>query len=207
MANYGAGLARLPTRPRAATTAPVIYFYDAYHSAAADWADLLCPGGAFSIRGTDDDVVALATVLTPADKALVEDGCFDGFYTYFATDGFTYGSSSRHWAGLAAWARDRGLHFSPSAGPGYNDTRIRPWNGAATRDRRGGAYYEAMLRAATEASTLVSVTSWNEWGEGTQIEPARSPSPAHLDYGPDPDLYLGLTRAAKARLAARGAEL
>lgn len=204
VATYGDGLARLPTRPRSSTTAPVVYFYDAYHSSAKDWADLLCPDGAFTIRGTSDDVVAIATLLAFEEKALVEDGCFDGFYTYFATDGFTYGSSSRNWASLAAWADGRNLHFSPSAGPGYDDARIRPWNGAARRDRRNGAYFEAMLKKAVDSGAdLVSITSWNEWGEGTQIEPSRAAA-RHEDYGGDPDRYLALARAAKRRLLARG---
>ena len=57
---------------------PVVYVYDAYHNAPEAWAEVLCPGGAKTIRGTDRDVVALATLLGPEDKDLVERGCFDG---------------------------------------------------------------------------------------------------------------------------------
>ena len=41
-----------------------------------------------------------------------------------------------------------------------------------------------------------SITSFNEWGEGTQIEPARSSggaSAAYLTYGRNPFLYLEIT--------------
>ena len=62
-----------------------------------------------------------------------------------------------------------------------------------------------MLGAAVESGAdLVSITSWNEWGEGTQIEPARAPAGSdHLDYGANPDLYLDITRDATARWRTR----
>jgi glycoprotein endo-alpha-1,2-mannosidase len=56
-------------------------------------------------------------------------------------------------------------------GPGYNDERIRPWNAHNTKGREGGRYYMGMQRIALEARPdALSVTSYNEWGEGTQIE-------------------------------------
>ena len=46
------------------------------------------------------------------------------------------------------------------------DTRVRP--------RRDGATYDSMWRGAVQArADLVTITSYNEWHEGTQIEPAR----------------------------------
>lgn len=194
----------LPRRPCGGhAPLPVVYLYDAYHTPAKEWARLFCKDGDLSIRGTQHDVVVIATLLNQDEKALVEDGCFDGFYSYFATDGSTYGATSAHWKLLAAWARKKNLWFSPSAGPGYNDTRIRPWNNAATRDRGNGAYYRKMLGAAVDSgAALVSITSWNEWGEGTQIEPSRLPADDicdHMDYGANSDLYLDVTRDATAQ--------
>ena len=73
----------------------------------------------------------------------------------------------------------------------------------ATRDRKNGAYYQKMLGAAADSgSDLVSITSWNEWGEGTQIEPARTQADDtgdHMDYGVNPSLYLDITRETNAR--------
>ena len=63
-------------------------------------------------------------------------------------------------------------------GPGYDDTRIRPWNAHNTKLREAGRYYDRMWEAAVQADAdVVSITSFNEWGEGTQVEPAR----AHVD--------------------------
>ncbi|CAJ1359318.1 unnamed protein product, partial [Effrenium voratum] len=67
-----------------------------------------------------------------------------------------------------------GKIFVPSVGPGYDDTRVRPWNKHNVRDRKQGEYYNRMWGAAIESRPYaVSVTSYNEWGEGTQIEPAK----------------------------------
>ena len=60
---------------------------------------------------------------------------------------------------------------APSVGPGYDarrgsdDPRVKP--------RRNGATYDAMWRAAiASGADRVTITSFNEWHEGTQIEPA-----------------------------------
>ena len=51
--------------------------------------------------------------------------------------------------------------------------KMRPWNGANSRGREAGAYYDRSWRAAIESGAArVAVTSFNEWHEGTQIEPA-----------------------------------
>ncbi|MBV7333865.1 SH3 domain-containing protein [Chloroflexi bacterium TSY] len=66
--------------------------------------------------------------------------------------------------------------------PGYNDTRIR-LNGFA-QARAGGAYYEqSWLAAIHSGPDWIVVTSFNEWPEGSQIEPS-------ITYG---DHYLNLT--------------
>jgi glycosyl hydrolase family 99 len=61
-------------------------------------------------------------------------------------------------------------------GPGYDaqratgDVRIKP--------RRNGRTYDSMWRAAIAAGAdRITITSYNEWQEGTQIEPALSPAP------------------------------
>ena len=102
-------------------------------------------------------------------------GGFDGAYSYFASAGFSYGSTISAWPDMAEFARQHKLLFIPSVGCGYNDEKIRPWNAAHTRSREGTAYFDRMWQAALDAGPdAVSITSWNEWGEGTQVEPARS---------------------------------
>ena len=132
----------------------------------------------------------------PQQAGLVAAG-FDGLYTYFASRRFTYGSDWSHWGAIGAFARKHGLLFAPSVGPGYDDTRVRPWNAQNTQARRGGKYYAESLRAAREcAAPLVSVTSFNEWHEGTQIE-AAVPKRGYPDYAAEggEHAYLDMTAA------------
>lgn len=134
-------------------------------------------------------------------------GGFDGFYTYFAANDFTYGSSWKNWKSLSSFARKNGLLFVPSVGPGYVDTRVRPWNGKTTRQRRRGKYFRIGWKSALQTRpALISITSFNEWHEGTQIEPAVPRSHGDYvydDYQPDgPDFYLNLTRDLASEYAA-----
>ena len=77
---------------------------------------------------------------------------------------------------------------------------VAGWEGASTqRDREAGAYYDRMFQAAVDvAPEIVSITSFNEWHEGTQIEPAvpkTIPGYTYLDYTPRaPHYYLDRTR-------------
>ena len=68
--------------------------------------------------------------------------------------------------------------------PGYNDYATGRAN-AFIRDRAGGDYYRLCWQGATQsAADMVVITSFNEWLEGTQIEPG-------VGYG---DMYLNLTQ-------------
>jgi glycoprotein endo-alpha-1,2-mannosidase len=91
---------------------------------------------------------------------------FDGIYTY---DILTFGGQT--FRRLCDEAHARHLLCAPSVGPGYDarrgsgDPRLKP--------RRNGATYDAMWRSAIAArADRVTITSYNEWHEGTQIEPA-----------------------------------
>ena len=176
---------------------PVYYIYDSYLVPAEDWALLL--RGTSSVRHTELDAVFIGLLVESRHQAEILSSGFDGFYTYFASSGFTYGSTPHNWQALASFAAGNHLLFVPSVGPGYVDTAVRPWNGRSTRPREEGAYYERSWQAAVEVHPpVISVTSFNEWHEGTQIESASSQT-AHgernyLSYLPhQPDRYLKLT--------------
>jgi hypothetical protein len=100
---------------------------------------------------------------------------FDGVYTY---DIVTYGGNM--FGRFCSEAHRMHLLCAPSVGPGYDakrgdgDQRVKP--------RRNGATYDAMWRAAIAAQAdRVTITSFNEWHEGTQIEPA-APHPGAVHY-------------------------
>jgi hypothetical protein len=178
---------------------PYFYIYDSYLVPAAEWATILKPDGAQTIRGTKYDAVMIGLWVKEKDGAFMSAGGFDGYYTYFATEGFTYGSSPENWPTLMDYAQKNGLFFIPCVGPGYEDLQIRPWNGVNFRDREDGAYYDRMFKAALDCGArTVAVTSWNEWHEGTQIEaavPKKTPDYTYLDYqSRKPDWYLHRTK-------------
>jgi hypothetical protein len=100
---------------------------------------------------------------------------FDGVYTY---DIVTFGG--RMFQRFCDEAHKRHLLCAPSVGPGY-DAR-RGSGDPAVKWRHNGATYDAMWRAAIAAhADRVTITSYNEWHEGTQIEPA-APAGRHGAY-------------------------
>ena len=96
---------------------------------------------------------------------------------------------------LSDYNRTHGTNkpFISTVMPGYDDSRIR--SGHEVRSRDNGEYYRAAWKDAIDRKAqAVIVTSWNEWFEGTQIEPSQS-------YG---NLYLDLTREWSARYQSGG---
>jgi len=80
--------------------------------------------------------------------------------------------------------------------PGYDDVRIRPSNGFA-QDREGGAYYERSWASALASNpNWIVITSFNEWPEGSYIEPSEA-------FG---DQYLTATAGWSARFKQGGGQ-
>ena len=177
------------------------YIYDSYTTEPAEWRALMD-----SIRGSPIDSWMIGLYVwqdggnycDSGENSILTAG-FDGFYTYFAVDGFTDGSATSNWQNLDRWANENDLLFIPCVGPGYIDTRVRPWNGENTRSREEGAYYDRSFGAALDVSPqVIGITSFNEWHEGTQIEttvPKAIEGYTYEDFLPlAPDHYLMQTR-------------
>jgi glycoprotein endo-alpha-1,2-mannosidase len=132
------------------------YVYDADRDPAVDWAEAL--------DSLDDVRVFAHTTLVGRARA----SAFDGVYTY---DVVTW--SGALFRRLCTQAHAAGLLCAPSVGPGY-DARLAT-SDEVLRERLGGATYDRMWKTALRSSAdIVTVTSYNEWQEGTQIEPARA---------------------------------
>jgi glycoprotein endo-alpha-1,2-mannosidase len=134
-----------------------VYVYHPRDFTAADWAPLnaAAPPTMRMLAGTD--LIGFAAAAH-----------FAGIYTYdFLMD------SGGKLARLCAQAHLQRLVCLPSVGPGYDGRRAG--ESPLLRNRQRGATYDALWTAALAAAPdAVSVTSFNEWGEGTQIEPAAS---------------------------------
>jgi glycoprotein endo-alpha-1,2-mannosidase len=117
-----------------------------------------------SLRGTADDSIVL--VHSPKASSATRVGA-DGVYTYDAL------ASPDAFATLAADCKTANLICSPSVAPGF-DNRQAVATGQLVVDRANGARYDAMWQAAIAAAPdWISVTSFNEWHESTEIEPAK----------------------------------
>ena len=105
-------------------------------------------------------------------------GHFAGVYTY---DTLVYGGGL--FARLCRQAHAHGLLCAPSVGPGYDAQRAT--GDVRIKSRRDGRTYDSMWHAAIAAGAdRITITSYNEWQEGTQIEPATSIVPRGSDgYG------------------------
>lgn len=193
---------------RGSRSLPLFYIYDSYRITTSEWQRLLTVNGDLSVRNTMLDAMFIGLLVEYKHRFDIKKAGFDGFYTYFASNGFSYGSSWKNWKSLASYAFKNSLIFIPSVGPGYMDTRVRAWNGKNTQPRRNGVYYETAWRMALSSpAKLVSVTSFNEWHEGTQIEPAipmKCGNYTYESYSPrDPRFYLDLTEKWSYHLANR----
>ena len=126
------------------------------------------------LRGTSADAIVL---IQTTSVALVDRIHADGLYTYdvYALDGTKFDR-------LLGQCRDRNYLCSPSVGPGYDERRAT--TGGRSIERADGARYDEMWsRAITAGAEWVSITSFNEWHEGTQIEPALTRAgPPYADY-------------------------
>lgn len=99
---------------------------------------------------------------------------FDGFYTY---DFVSFGAET--FARLCQEAHAAHLLCAPSVGPGFDGRRAGE---EPVRDRKSGQTYDQLWSAALAAAPdVVTITSFNEWGEGTQIEPAE-PHDGYASY-------------------------
>jgi hypothetical protein len=122
----------------------------------------------------------------------VNDGnYFSGLYNYSK-------ASASAWQTAATECRNASAVWSPSVVPGYLDDRAVEGQGAEDFDRDGAHLYKTQwMTAKAQPYTFISITSFNEWHEGTQIEPARSSPPTDVPYqtyGDDEEIFLTITR-------------
>jgi hypothetical protein len=150
---------------------PVVVFYGIRKHSVATWASIrnqVDPGRQAVWIG-EGDIFSYLDV-------------FDGIHPY------SIAWSRDPAAQLASYAsRTRaypGKIWMATVMPGYDDTRVGRSDGFAV-NRQDGAYYSRVWQGAIATRPpIISITSFNEWPEGSQIEPGQR-------YG---DLYLRLTR-------------
>jgi glycoprotein endo-alpha-1,2-mannosidase len=131
-----------------------VYIYRTVDFSAEDWRRVTTPPMGLRLFGQTNMVGFAARA------------GFTGFYTY---DIVIYDAAK--FDRFCSQARQMGLLCAPSVGPGYDATHATADPTVKLRD--DGATYDSMWSAAIKAGAdMVTITSYNEWSEGTQIEPA-----------------------------------
>jgi len=156
---------------------PVIFFWRPTLYSSATWA---------AIRNQVDPSGSAFWVSEGIDTALLS--VFDGHHLYSNTwnpPADLTATNQKFAARVDAMSAATGIskQWVATVMPGYNDVKIRPSNGFAA-DRAGGAYYERAWQAAIASNAdWIVINSFNEWPEGSYIEPS-------VTYG---DRFLSLT--------------
>jgi hypothetical protein len=116
---------------------------------------------------------------------------FDGIHSYNPT-GQTANKSVDE---IRAWARATYPKWVATAGkriscvtviPGYDDTKLNRPGPRPTTDRHGGETYRVLWQEAVAAQPdWILITSWNEWHEGSEIEPSKENGDRELNATPE----------------------
>jgi glycoprotein endo-alpha-1,2-mannosidase len=141
-----------------------VYIYDSATSPDAEW------------RAFNAELRGIRAFAHTGLPGKAKEGGFAGLYTY---DVRIFDGSS--FPRMCASARRLGLLCAPSVGPGFDARRATGETRA--RSRAAGATYDRMWKGAVRATAdIVTITSYNEWHEGTQIEPAAAHGPPYASY-------------------------
>jgi hypothetical protein len=162
---------------------PVVFFYNVSRLPVATWQSLrdqVDPGrnALWIAEGTDLKYLSV----------------FDGHHLYSITwpNRTPPSQTLPKWGDqVRKYGRDKGTTklWVATVMPGYDDRKARSGSGFA-RSREGGAYYRQCWQAAIDSKPhWVIINSFNEWPEGSYIEPSRA-------FG---NQYLDLTREWAAR--------
>ncbi|HEX7594559.1 MAG TPA: endo-1,3-alpha-glucanase family glycosylhydrolase, partial [Anaerolineae bacterium] len=160
---------------------PVIFFWREQKYSVDEWRD---------IRNTVDPNHQSYWIAEGAKEALPYLSVFDGLHLYSIVWAPDVTAELSKWPSrVRAYGADK--LWVATTMPGADNSRTQ--SAKVIRDRRNGDFYRDTWRGAFASyPDWIIITSWNEWVEGTMIEPS-------VTYG---NLYLDITRDFAAQFKA-----
>ncbi len=154
---------------------PVVFFYNVSRLPVATWKSLR--------DQVDPDRQALWIA---EGTALEYQSVFDGHHLYSITwpNRIPPSQTLSQWGNrIRSYNREHGTSklWIATVMPGYDDRKVRPGSGFV-RSRDGGEYYRQCWQAAIASKPhWVIINSFNEWPEGSYIEPSQAHGNRYLD--------------------------
>ncbi|MDM8526784.1 SH3 domain-containing protein [Anaerolineales bacterium HSG24] len=161
---------------------PVIFFWRQQRFSSQRWAE---------IRGQLDPNHDTIWIAEGVD--LVYQNAFDGHHLYSIAWAASPAAELNKWGNRVRnyeTTNEVDKIWVATTMPGYNDTRLPRADAFAVSRNNGDYYRQAWQGAVASGAEMIIINSFNEWPEGTHIEPS-------VSYG---NFYLDVTRELVANL-------